>query len=114
MPDWDKILAQVAAVTAAPIPFLVAVLIVGGLIWWLVNWSYSAVLSHKDAEIKLLERYKNLHSEPADKLTLKDDYPPLRGSGKSEACNPIRQSGCWVYSQQRMYSLPPTWPSEST
>jgi hypothetical protein len=40
MPDWDKILRQVAAVTAAPIPFLVAVLIVAVLIWWLMNWRY--------------------------------------------------------------------------
>ncbi|TKV80139.1 hypothetical protein FDV58_18000 [Bradyrhizobium elkanii] len=67
MPDWDKILTQVAAVTAAPLPFLVAVLIVAGLIWWLLNWRYSALLGHKDAEIKLLERkIANSTAEPND------------------------------------------------
>uniref|UniRef100_Q07RD6 Uncharacterized protein n=1 Tax=Rhodopseudomonas palustris (strain BisA53) TaxID=316055 RepID=Q07RD6_RHOP5 len=51
MPDWEKILAQLAVVGSAPIPFVVALLIVGGLIWWAIDWRYSAVLTHRDAEI---------------------------------------------------------------
>jgi hypothetical protein len=83
MPDWDKILAQVAIVTAAPIPFLVAVLIAAGLIWWLMNWRYSALIAHKDAEIKLLERQKSVGSQSNDALTSKlDDYS---GDPESEA-----------------------------
>jgi hypothetical protein len=54
MLDWDKLLNQVAVVMATPIPFIVAILIVAALIWWLMNWRYSAVISHRDAEIVLL------------------------------------------------------------
>jgi hypothetical protein len=51
MPDWDKILGQLAAVSNAPIPFFAALLIVAAFIWWAIDWRYSAVLSHRDAEI---------------------------------------------------------------
>ncbi len=51
MPDWDKILGQLAAVSNAPIPFFAALLIVAAFIWWAIDWKYSAVLSHRDAEI---------------------------------------------------------------
>ncbi|HEY9451703.1 MAG TPA: hypothetical protein VIR82_03465 [Bradyrhizobium sp.] len=51
MPDWDKILGQLAAVSNAPIPFIVALLIVAAVLWWAFDWRYSTVLSHRDAEI---------------------------------------------------------------
>jgi hypothetical protein len=72
MPDWDKILAQVAVVTSAPVPFLIAVFIAGGLIWWLLDWRYGAivaqrdgVISNRDSEITLL---KSQRDDYKDKL----------------------------------------------
>lgn len=44
---------------SAPIPYIVALAIVAGIIWAIVNWSYSAVLASKDAEIQLLERQRD-------------------------------------------------------
>jgi hypothetical protein len=55
MPDWERILGQLAAVSAAPIPFLVALLIVAVLIWWAFNWRYSTVVGHRDAEVSRLK-----------------------------------------------------------
>ena len=66
MPDWDKILAQVAIVTSAPAPFIVALLIVAGFIWWAIDWKYSAVLTHRDAEIS---RLKGERDDYKDKLS---------------------------------------------
>jgi len=63
MPDWDKILTQVSAVMAAPIPFFVALLVVPALIWWLMNWRYSAVISHRDSEITLLNGQRDDYKE---------------------------------------------------
>jgi len=57
MPDWVvKFLEQWAVVTAAPIPFAIAVVIVGAMIWGALSWSYGSINSHQAAEIKLLER----------------------------------------------------------
>ncbi|MGY4467317.1 hypothetical protein ACVWWK_002999 [Bradyrhizobium sp. LB9.1b] len=51
MPDWDKVLGQLSAVSNAPIPFIVALLIVSCFLWWAIDWRYSTVLGHRDAEI---------------------------------------------------------------
>jgi hypothetical protein len=56
MPDLVKLLEQWAVVTAAPIPFAIAVVIAGGLIWLVVGWSYSSVISGKNAQIELQDR----------------------------------------------------------
>jgi hypothetical protein len=56
MPDLVKLLEQWAVVTAAPIPFAIAVVVAAGLIWLAVGWSYSAVLSGKSAQIELQDR----------------------------------------------------------
>jgi hypothetical protein len=56
MPDLVKLLEQWAVVTAAPIPFAIAVVIAGGLIWLAVGWSYSGVLGSKNAQIELQDR----------------------------------------------------------
>jgi hypothetical protein len=56
MPDLVKLLEQWAVVTAAPIPFAIAVVVTGGLIWFAVGWSYSSVLSGKTAQIELQDR----------------------------------------------------------
>jgi hypothetical protein len=57
MPDWIiRLLDQWGAVTAAPIPFVIAIAIVGGLIWLAIGWSYNAVVNSKNAQIELLDR----------------------------------------------------------
>jgi hypothetical protein len=56
MPDLVKLLEQWAVVTAAPIPFAIAVVVAAGLIWLAVGWSYSSVLSGKSAQIELQDR----------------------------------------------------------
>ncbi len=57
MPDWlVKLLEQWAVVTAAPIPFAIAVVIVGAVIWFAIGWSYSGVLNSKNAQIELQDR----------------------------------------------------------
>jgi hypothetical protein len=57
VPEWViKLLEQWSVITAAPIPFAVAVVIVAGVIWAAMAWSYGSVNSHQAAEIKLLER----------------------------------------------------------
>lgn len=56
MPDLVKLLEQWAVVMAAPLPFAIAVVIAGGLIWLAVGWSYSGVLASKNAQIELQDR----------------------------------------------------------
>lgn len=57
MPDWlIKFLEQRAVVAAAPIPFAIAVVIIGALIWIAISWSYGSVLNSKNAQIELLDR----------------------------------------------------------
>jgi hypothetical protein len=56
MPDLVKLLEQWAVVTAAPIPFAIAVVVAAGLIWLAVGWSYSGVLASKNGQIELQDR----------------------------------------------------------
>ena len=44
-----KLLEQSAAIKAAPIPFTLAVVAIAGLVWFVVNWAYSAIRSSKNA-----------------------------------------------------------------
>jgi hypothetical protein len=69
MPDLIKLLEQWAVVTAAPIPFAVAVAIAAGLIWLAVGWSYSAVLSSKNAQIELQDRQLADYKQKLDGAT---------------------------------------------
>jgi hypothetical protein len=68
MPDWDKILAQVAVVTSAPTPFFIAVLIAAGLIWLAMDWRYGGVITNRDSEISLL---KGQRDDYKDKLRIR-------------------------------------------
>jgi hypothetical protein len=77
MPDWDKILAQVAVVTSAPVPFLLAVLIMAGLIWLAMDWRYGSVITgrdgiiaNKDSEITLLKGQRDEQRQIKRKLVL--------------------------------------------
>jgi hypothetical protein len=56
MPSWKEILEQFALISAAPIPFLLVTIAIIGIVWFVVNWSYTAVLSSKSSQIELLER----------------------------------------------------------
>jgi hypothetical protein len=56
MPSWKEILEQFALISAAPIPFFLVTIAIIGLVWVVVNWSYSAVLSSKNSQIELLVR----------------------------------------------------------
>src|SRR5581483_9735094 len=51
-----KLAEQAAVIRAAPYPFILAVAIVAGMIWFVVNWAYSAVLASKNAQIELADR----------------------------------------------------------
>lgn len=53
--NWTELFAQWEFVKNAPIPFLVALFIAAGLIWWLLNWGYGTILRHKQSQIGLLE-----------------------------------------------------------
>lgn len=55
MPDFTKLLQEWAVISSAPISFVAAAVILGGIIWGVVNWSYSSVLSNKNAQIDLLK-----------------------------------------------------------
>ncbi len=57
MSDWlTKLLEQWTSVATAPIPFLIAVILVGGVIWLVIGCSYGSVLESKNAQIELQDR----------------------------------------------------------
>jgi hypothetical protein len=95
MLEWlVKLLEQWSVVTTAPIPFAIAVVVVGAIIWALLSWSYGGIVSRRDAEIKLLERQisdlqqrraATPQNELVDSAELRllihgDDRPPSRVS----------------------------------
>jgi hypothetical protein len=71
MPDWIvTLLEQWAVVTAAPIPFAIAIVGAAAVIWLAIGWSYRDILS-KNAQIELqdlsahLDKLKGATSEEA-------------------------------------------------
>jgi hypothetical protein len=57
MPQWlIKLLEQWYIVRTAPIPFAIAVVIAGIVLWFAIGWFYSGVLNSKIAQIELLDR----------------------------------------------------------
>jgi hypothetical protein len=66
MIDWEKLLAQLVAVRAAPLPFLVAVLAVSVLIYFVNDKHYSGLIANKDSEIAL---YEGQRDDYKDKLS---------------------------------------------
>jgi len=76
MPDLVKLLEQRAVVTSASIPFAIAVVV----IWFVVGWSYSALLSSKrPAQIELQDR------QLADYKQKLDGATPEQARAKIEA-----------------------------
>ena len=72
-----KLAEQAAVIKAAPYPFSLAVLVATGAIWFAVNWSYSAILSSKNAQLELADRKladcKEKPSEPSPNATAKPE-----------------------------------------
>src|SRR3982074_1634090 len=71
IPDWIvTLLEQWAVVTAAPIPFAIAIVGAAAVIWLAIGWSYRDILS-KNAQIELqdlsahLDKLKGATSEEA-------------------------------------------------
>ncbi|MBX6425124.1 MAG: hypothetical protein IRZ09_04290 [Variibacter sp.] len=57
MPDWlARIRQEVETVGSAPIAFLIIVVVAGVVMWAVLQLSYGAVLSGKNAQIAFLER----------------------------------------------------------
>lgn len=91
MPDLVKLLEQWAVVTAAPIPFVIAIAIASGIIWLAVGWSYSSVLSGKTAQIELQDRQLADYREKLKGATpeqAKDKIESLEHTIKSIAGTP--------------------------
>lgn len=84
MPQWLQDLTTGWPMIAANLPtFAAIVALIIGAVWAAFSWGYGRVISHKDAEIKLLERQKSASSSSGDMLTLKDD--DYSGDPESEA-----------------------------
>jgi hypothetical protein len=59
MPQWLLDLTTGWPMIAANLPtFAAIVVLIIGMVWAAFSWAYGSVISHKDAEIKLLERHK--------------------------------------------------------
>lgn len=56
MPDWfSKLVQEWTVIASAPVSFTTSVLVAAAIAWAVVNWSYSSVLSSKNANIELLQ-----------------------------------------------------------
>jgi hypothetical protein len=57
------VLGEIGVIAGAPAIFLIAILVVGSIIWWAMDWRYSGVIANRDAEISSLrtqrDEYKN-------------------------------------------------------
>jgi len=70
MPQWlIKLLEQWHIVRTSPVPFAIAVVIAGVVLWFVINWSYNAILASKNAQIELLVRQVDDWKQKTDKST---------------------------------------------
>lgn len=58
-PIIKYVLSEIQVIAQAPIIFLIALMVSGTVIWWVVNWSLSSVLAHRNAEITLLRSQRD-------------------------------------------------------
>jgi hypothetical protein len=78
MPEWfSKIVQEWSVIAGAPISFTTAVIVVIVAVWSIVNWSYSTVLSSKNAQIELLQG------------RLADYQEKLKGASPDQAANQL-------------------------
>ncbi|SRR5712692_259791 len=52
----SKFAEQAAVIKAAPYPFILAIAVAVGVIWYIVNYAYSTVLTSKNAQLELADR----------------------------------------------------------
>jgi len=80
MPEWfAKLVQEWSVIAAAPISFTTAVIVVTVIAWAIVNWSYSSVLSSKNAQIELLQG------------RLSDYQDKLKGASPDQAANELNR-----------------------
>jgi hypothetical protein len=65
---------QAKAVAAAPVPFIVALLLVGAVIWWLMRFRYQGVIDNKKATLEAIQARAK-----AKEATLELTIQSLRG-----------------------------------
>lgn len=67
MPQWLQDLISGWPMILANLPaFFTILLLMFGAVWWLMNWRYGGIISHKDSEISLL---KGQRDDYKDKLS---------------------------------------------
>jgi hypothetical protein len=78
MPDWfAKLVQEWSVIAAAPISFTAAVIVVIVVVWSIINWSYSSVLSSKNANMELLQSRLSAYQDK------------LKGASPDQAANEL-------------------------
>jgi hypothetical protein len=53
------VLGEMRVIADARVVFSTALLVAIGAVWWVMDWRYSGVISHRESEIRLLNAYKD-------------------------------------------------------
>jgi hypothetical protein len=101
-----KLAEQAAVIRAAPYPFALAVLIVAGAIWFVVNYAYSAVLSSKNAQLELADRKISDYKEKLNGATPDQAAAAIAGLEKQVASLQKKED------ERIKRSLPPLTPAQ--
>jgi hypothetical protein len=73
MPQWMQDLTAGWPMIKANLPtFIVIVVLIAGVVWAALSWSYGSIIRHQGAEIKLLERQKSEATAVPQQGVLKD------------------------------------------
>jgi hypothetical protein len=95
--QWEQVfqhlVAEAKAISAAPVSFVVAVLIVGSVVFLIARWSYATVITHKDARLATIE----------ERLRLRDDQI----SNKFQTTSPDEAKGLIAALQEQVAKLQP-------
>jgi hypothetical protein len=74
------VLGEMRVFAEAPVTFIVALLVLGGVVWWLLDWRYSGIVSNRDGTIS------NRDSEISLLRGQRDDYKEkLSGASPEQA-----------------------------
>ncbi len=80
---FSKFADEMAVIKATPRPFILAVALVIGAVWFIVNYTYSAVITSKNAQLELADR------QIADyKLKLSESIIGTEGTGARTEIGP--------------------------
>jgi hypothetical protein len=63
---FKYVLGEMRLIAQTPVVFAMAVLVVGGAIWWAMGWRYSGIIANRDSEISSLRTQRD---EYKDKLS---------------------------------------------